>query len=913
MAAAKQLNFQVMRINHKEKVTEALESMFIDEALTDVTICCCGQQVKAHRVILAASSNYFKEIFAATLPGQYPIVFIKSVSIEDLNAILEFIYKGEVTVPRDQMESLVSSAECLGVLGLGNMDLDECPNLKHGRPIRPELQQNALVNGSSAASSPSRSDVNCNEGPKNDDNKAGISTMPKKRGKKRKIGTAEEEQNQKEAKASSSKKTNGHSNGDGVHSSSPQSTSSSSSASQSTRKSAQSQASTSSIANGHHKVASVSSKRTGGPLSEPMDDAEDEATDEENIKEEASESSSSTQPRKNTMTLKMKSKRMNGYRTRGEVQEQQLPHSRNSTPSIDSDVEVEISGQYGSSSKGDEQHRTSNGSLDLSRKSATTGSKLAGETDGRQSRESTPVVASSKDPSTSSSSSTPGSVKTIVTKSKLRSWSQQISQSAGPVGEQTPLTTTSPGPKGLSGLSKSVPQINLAAIKNEINEQLAAASGSSSPSTPNGPSPNVFSAKAMTSTTPVDEEKPVITLPPHIKMEARPRGRPRKAITEKAAIVPRPLNPLLGLARSSLAAKVAKAAASASASKESSAEPASVDRPSPISTPSTPASTATTTSAPATPVPASSASVSDSATSSPSSEVANEAKCTSESTPTVPVMRVSRISPSSSHTVTIVNGSGDIVSTVTAGGGGGTGSSTAHTSSPHSPALSSASSSSSAHDLYVEQTPPLMTTAGGSSTSANSSSSAPVVKKRRGRPPSIAPLANLKHLSIQPKQEPRVPSLTLKIPNKFASIFKSNLNAGGNFAASSSSSKPLHQSSSVISGLFGGGSSSSTPTFTPAFSASIPSSSNNPSSSAHAPVQPRPSSAQSMATISSDSLAGGHRDGQEFSVPRFIPIVASSSSATAAATSPAVATATAAAKESAEKGSEPAAPETAVF
>lgn len=204
MAAAKQLNFQVMRINHKEKVTEALESMFLDESLTDVTICCCGQQVKAHRVILAASSNYFKEIFASTLPGQYPIVFIKSVTIEDLNAILEFIYKGEVTVPRDQMESLVSSAECLGVSGLGNMDLDD-PNLHNGigRPMRPELT--LLNERSSAASSPSRSDVNSEDGQKNGINKTTnstpSSTVQKKRGKKRKIVPAEEEQNLKVEKS----------------------------------------------------------------------------------------------------------------------------------------------------------------------------------------------------------------------------------------------------------------------------------------------------------------------------------------------------------------------------------------------------------------------------------------------------------------------------------------------------------------------------------------------------------------------------------------------------------------------------------------------------------------------------------------------------------------------------------------
>ena len=107
---AAETSLQVLRVNHRQKVSEALESMLYEESLCDVTICAAGQQVKAHRVILAASSAYFKEIFSATLPNQYPIVFVKSITIEDLNAILEFMYKGEVTVPHQQLQSLVTSA-----------------------------------------------------------------------------------------------------------------------------------------------------------------------------------------------------------------------------------------------------------------------------------------------------------------------------------------------------------------------------------------------------------------------------------------------------------------------------------------------------------------------------------------------------------------------------------------------------------------------------------------------------------------------------------------------------------------------------------------------------------------------------------------------------------------------------------
>lgn len=305
------------------------------------------------------------------------------------------------------------------------------------------------------------------------------------------------------------------------------------------------------MTNGHHKVSSVSKRNETAP--DPMDEAEDEATDNE--AKQGAEELSSARTRKNSM-VKNKSKRLIGARARGEMAHEH--NSRTSTPSLDSDIEIDISNQYGSKLEG---HRTSNGSLDLSRKS--TSSKLAADSgEMAQNQEDTSSQLSNE------SSSAPGT-KTPITKSKLRSWSQQISQSAGPVAEQTPA-----GPKGL-GVSKPIPHLNLTAIKNEINEQLFAGSASNSPSTLNGASPNVFSAKMTTSP---EDEKPVITLPPHIKMEARPRGRPRKAITEKAAVVPRPLNPLLGLARSSLAAKVAKtvaaeAAATASANASANVTP----------------------------------------------------------------------------------------------------------------------------------------------------------------------------------------------------------------------------------------------------------------------------------------------------------------------------------------------------
>lgn len=182
-------NLQVLRMNHSDKLARAVESMFFDETLCDVTICCHGQSVKAHRVILAATSLYFKELFANTLPGQYPIVFVSSIPIADLNAILEYIYKGEVTVPQSQLESLVRSADTLGIIGLGQLSLDNQDYLKGAKgqaECSPALLDSARPGSSpvsSASALPRHSDK-----PPDSNSISHLHSGPSRRGRKRKCG-----------------------------------------------------------------------------------------------------------------------------------------------------------------------------------------------------------------------------------------------------------------------------------------------------------------------------------------------------------------------------------------------------------------------------------------------------------------------------------------------------------------------------------------------------------------------------------------------------------------------------------------------------------------------------------------------------------------------------------------------------
>ena len=64
----------------------------------DVTLACEeGQQVKAHKVILAAASPFFQNILKKT-QHPHPLIYTRALKLEDLVAIVDFLYYGEANV-----------------------------------------------------------------------------------------------------------------------------------------------------------------------------------------------------------------------------------------------------------------------------------------------------------------------------------------------------------------------------------------------------------------------------------------------------------------------------------------------------------------------------------------------------------------------------------------------------------------------------------------------------------------------------------------------------------------------------------------------------------------------------------------------------------------------------------------------
>ena len=102
----------------KDDVTSAFGSLRDDNDFADVTLACeDGQQLGANKVILAASSPFFKNLFKRN-QHSHPLVYMRGIQYEELVAIVDFLYFGEANISQDNLDSFLAIAEELQLKGL---------------------------------------------------------------------------------------------------------------------------------------------------------------------------------------------------------------------------------------------------------------------------------------------------------------------------------------------------------------------------------------------------------------------------------------------------------------------------------------------------------------------------------------------------------------------------------------------------------------------------------------------------------------------------------------------------------------------------------------------------------------------------------------------------------------------------
>jgi hypothetical protein len=110
--------------NHLQNMYCQLETLYSDQSLVDVSICCTDGILKAHRIVLSACSPYFESIFRDNY-CKHPVLILKGVTSQEMQALLKFMYKGSVEVLDADIQSFMYTANELKVRGLADELLKE--------------------------------------------------------------------------------------------------------------------------------------------------------------------------------------------------------------------------------------------------------------------------------------------------------------------------------------------------------------------------------------------------------------------------------------------------------------------------------------------------------------------------------------------------------------------------------------------------------------------------------------------------------------------------------------------------------------------------------------------------------------------------------------------------------------------
>ncbi|KAK3587861.1 hypothetical protein CHS0354_019732 [Potamilus streckersoni] len=107
---------------HQITLLEGLRSLYRDGTLTDVVLVSGDSKISCHRVVLAASSPYFRAMF--TIPVKESIggeVEIHDVAPQTLHAIVNYLYTGEITLTNENVQDIIMVATMWELPSIVNM------------------------------------------------------------------------------------------------------------------------------------------------------------------------------------------------------------------------------------------------------------------------------------------------------------------------------------------------------------------------------------------------------------------------------------------------------------------------------------------------------------------------------------------------------------------------------------------------------------------------------------------------------------------------------------------------------------------------------------------------------------------------------------------------------------------------
>ena len=102
----------------QSNVSSSFSLLRNEDYLHDVTIVTDdNEQTAAHKLVLSASSEYFKNIFKKN-KHSHPLLCLEGVNSGDIRNVMDYIYNGELQIFQEDLDRFLNVAQRLKIEGL---------------------------------------------------------------------------------------------------------------------------------------------------------------------------------------------------------------------------------------------------------------------------------------------------------------------------------------------------------------------------------------------------------------------------------------------------------------------------------------------------------------------------------------------------------------------------------------------------------------------------------------------------------------------------------------------------------------------------------------------------------------------------------------------------------------------------
>jgi len=130
------------RNEFESNIRESFRNLRDAERFFDVTLVTDdGQHMKAHKMMLAAGSDFFSDIFLKADHSNM-LIYLKGVSSADFDNITDFLYNGEVNIAQDELTRFLQTAQELKVKDLQS-DLQGIDQNVYEKKSSPDYSNNS--------------------------------------------------------------------------------------------------------------------------------------------------------------------------------------------------------------------------------------------------------------------------------------------------------------------------------------------------------------------------------------------------------------------------------------------------------------------------------------------------------------------------------------------------------------------------------------------------------------------------------------------------------------------------------------------------------------------------------------------------------------------------------------------------